>query len=323
MHSDKVPWKRVGGAIAALLLLAGTIAGCASSALAPATPTTAGASNQAAPVATVSGASGAQPAAPAVSGAAPAGPAGVGQAAPAGRAAVAQAAPAVGAAPVSGIAQSSAQDLPPVATPNPAIVHGIVVSGNGQVKVKPDQATISAGVQTRATTAQEAQSQNNATMQKVVDAIKAQGIADTNIQTSGVSLYPNYSQGDVVTGYTASNNVTVVVDKLDQVGAVLDAATKAGANVEGNVNFSLKNDAEARNQALQAAAADAKSKATALASALGLQITSVQSVSEGITSTPIYVPQRVAVASAAAAPSVPVEPGQMTVSAQVTIVFGY
>jgi uncharacterized protein YggE len=84
----------------------------------------------------------------------------------------------------------------------------------------------------------------------------------------------------------------------------------------------LKNDTQVRDQALQAAAADAKSKATALAGALGLQISSVQSVSEGVVATPINVP-RVAAAAQGAAPSVPVEPGEMTVTAQVTVVFGY
>lgn len=287
-----------------------SVTACANGALAPAssTATPVGPAGSAANGASGSGIPAAGAPVGGVSG--PNGAAVAQSAAPAARGAVAAAAP------------SQAQIVPPVTTPGPVMVHGIVVSGNGVIRVKPDEATLTAGVQSRGTTAEDAQSQNNATMQKVVDAIKAAGIPDANVRTSGISLYPIYADNQVVTGYSASNNVVVVVDQMSQVGAVLDAATKAGANVESSVQFGLKDDSAAKGQALQAAAADAKAKANALASALGLQITSIESVSEGSVSTPVFVAPRAAAAAQSAA-SVPVQPGEMDVTAQVTIVFGY
>jgi uncharacterized protein YggE len=209
----------------------------------------------------------------------------------------------------------------PVATPGAVLPSGIQVTGTGQVSARPDEAIVSAGVQTRATTAQTAQSENNQTMQAVIAAIKGLKIPDKDVQTTGVALYPVTDDKGDVTGYNASNTVTVTVENVDQAGAVLDAAVRAGANNAGNVRFALKNQSGLRNQALAAAAADARSKADALAAALGLKITGVSSVVEGSTSAPIYrVPQ---VAAAAAAPSVPIEPGQLQVTADVTIVFSY
>lgn len=289
---------RAWTSVVTLALISGTVAGCALGS--PATPSA------------TPRASAAVTTAPGTAGATTGAPVGSSSIAPSGAAI---------AAPPSGVARAQGSNLPPVPTPD-GFVHGIVVQGTGRIRVKPDQATISAGVQTRAVTARQAQAENNATMQRVIDAIKATGVSDANIQTRGVSLYPITNQNQEVTSYSASNNVTVLVDQLDKVGTILDAATGAGANVEGSVQFGLKDDTAARNQALQAAAADAKGKASALASALGLQISSIQSVSEGSISSPVIVSPRLAAAPSAAA-SVPVQPGELDVTAQVTIVFGY
>ena len=202
------------------------------------------------------------------------------------------------------------------------VTHGIVVAGNGTVSAPPDEAFVSAGVQTRATTAQDAQAQNNQTMQAVITAIKALGIPDRDVQTSGISLFPVVTQNQTISGYNASNNVTVTVENINQAGAVLDAAVKAGANNSTNVRFGFKDDTTLRNKALAAAASDARSKADALAKALGLNVTGIQSVTEASTSSPR--PFQAAGASLAAAPAnVPVEPGELSVNAQVTIVFAF
>jgi uncharacterized protein YggE len=234
--------------------------------------------------------------------------------------AVAAAAPAIAAAPA---AYSVGQALPAVATPAPSSVRGITVTGAGHVTARPDQGTISAGVQTRGRTAQEAQNDNNQAMQSVIAAIKGIGIPDKDIQTQGVALYPMYDQGAVITGYNATNNVVVTVENVDQVGQVLDAAVQAGANQATNVRFGFKDETKLRNQALAAAATDARGKADALAGALGLQISGIESVAEGSVSMPAPLPVRaLGVASAAPVPA-PIEPGQLEVTAQVTIIFGY
>jgi uncharacterized protein YggE len=160
-------------------------------------------------------------------------------------------------------------------------------------------------------------------MQSVIAAIKGLGIPDKDIQTQGVALYPIYDQGQAITGYNATNNVVVTVENVDQIGKVLDTAIQAGANQATNVQFGFKDETKLRNQALAAAAADARGKADALAGALGLQISGIESVAEGNVSYPMpLAPRALGVASAASVPA-PVEPGQLAVTAQVTIVFGY
>ena len=238
---------------------------------------------------------------------------------------------AVGAPAISGLARaqpaaapvSSFAAFPQQVGPAPVAdaIHGIVVSGSGRVNLRPDQATVTAGVQTQGRSAQEAQNENNAAMNAVIAAIKRVGIPDKNIQTVGVSLYPMFNQGQTVSGYTASNTVSVLVENVDQAGPVLDAAVNAGANQSSNVAFGLKDETAARNKALALAAADARSKADALAGALGLKITGVQSVSESSGGVPI-ITSPMAMAAAPSSPTVPIQPGELGVTAQVTIVFG-
>jgi len=202
-----------------------------------------------------------------------------------------------------------------------SLAHSITVSGTGEIKAVPDEAFVSAGVQTRAQTAQEAQSTNNTQMQAVINAVKAMGIPDSDIQTSGVSLYPVYGTNQTLEGYQARNTISITVEKIDQAGQVLDAVVKAGANETAGIQFGLKNQTALRNKALAAAVADARSKADALAAAAGVKITSVEAVSETSVNVPVLV-SRASVA-AAASQAVPVEPGQLTVSAQVTVAYGY
>ncbi len=201
-------------------------------------------------------------------------------------------------------------------------VHGLVVTGTGQASARPDLAIVSAGVETRAPSAQEAQNQNNQTMQKVIDAIKTLGVQASAIQTTGISLYPVIGEDQAVTGYVASNHVTVRVDAIDQVGPVLDAAVKAGANLASNVRFTLKDQSALRNKALAAAIGEAKSKAGVMAEALGVEISGIQSVTEMSVSGPMPLGEKPAGAGVAAA-AAPIEPGEVTVVAQVTIVFGF
>ncbi len=205
---------------------------------------------------------------------------------------------------------------------DPGPVHGLVVSGTGQVSARPDLAIVSAGVETRAPSALEAQNQNNQTMQKVIDAIKALGVQAPAIQTTGVSLYPMIGEDQVVTGYVAANHVAVRVDAIDQAGPVLDAAVKAGANLASSVQFTLKDQSALRNKALAAAISKAKSKANVMAEALGVEISGIQSVTEMSVSGPMLLGEKPAGAGVGAV-AAPIEPGVVSVMAQVTIVFEF
>lgn len=203
----------------------------------------------------------------------------------------------------------------------------ITTSGTGMVQVSPNLALVSLGVQTQAGTAQAALQQNSTQMQAVLNALRAQGIADADIQTSAVSLQPITqeptagptapgTQPVTITGYLALNVVTARVRQLDKLGPVIDAAVQAGANTVEGISFTVQDTSAPEKQALQLAIQDARGKADAIAAQIDVTITGVQSVSE----------QGIAVPSAAAAPAgggVPVQPGQLTVTASVIVTYGY
>lgn len=206
----------------------------------------------------------------------------------------------------------------------------LTVSGSGEARVAPDEATVRLGVVAQGATARAAQDQVSRTAGAVLDAIRKAGIKDEDIQTSGLSLSPLYSQGRPnqenqaprITGYQANNTVTVRVNDLTKVGPVIDAGLGAGANTLDGVEFGLRNDEAARAQALSDAALKARAKAQTLASALGLKLGNVLEVAEGGVS---VVPQpyprygRVAMMEMSAAPETPVSAGQVGVQASVTI----
>ena len=202
----------------------------------------------------------------------------------------------------------------------PPLQRGIVVNGTGSVSARPDRAVVSAGVQKRATSAQEAHDATSQAMQGVIGAIKGLGISEQAIRTGGVSLYPMSDDKNTITGYVATNTVTVTLDNVDQAGPVLDAAVKAGANTADNVQFTLKDPSALRHQALSAAVADARAKAAVLAEAAGVTLPSLESISEGGMSEPQPLTSA-GMGAAASAPTMPIEPGQITVTANVTVAF--
>lgn len=199
---------------------------------------------------------------------------------------------------------------------------GIVVTGEGVVRAAPDLATVMVGVQTRSTTAKDAQEQNNATMSSVLTAIKALGIADKDIQTSGLSLSPAHDNNGQVNGYHAVNTVTVVVQDIGAAGSVLDAAVAAGANTAGSVRFGFKDDSALEQQALDAAAKDARAKADAIAKAMGVQITGIQAAVEEFSGGPgpVYETARLA---ADMASSVPIQTGELAITARLRVTYTY
>ena len=107
----------------------------------------------------------------------------------------------------------------------------ITVTGNGTVNATPDKASFDFGVQVNAATASEATSKANQQAQAIIDALKAQGIPDSDIQTSSVSLWPQTSgDGQTITGYQASNDVTVTTS-VEKAGSLVDAARLSAAAV--------------------------------------------------------------------------------------------
>lgn len=209
------------------------------------------------------------------------------------------------------------------------IVPTLSVSGTGEARVAPDEATVRLGVVAQAPTARTVQEEVNRTAGAVLDAVRKLGIKAEDIQTSGLSLSPLYSQGrpgteeqtPKITGYQANNTVAIRVEDLTKVGPVIDAGLGAGANNLEGVAFGLRNDEAARAAALTNAVREARAKAEALALALKVQLVGILEVAEGgISINPPPYPKagRFAVAEALSVET-PVSAGQVGVEASVTI----
>lgn len=155
------------------------------------------------------------------------------------------------------------------------------------VDIAPDLVTIGAGVTTDAPTATEALRQNSAEMAKVIARIKTLGVAEKDIQTTGINLNARYdydqaTQRQVFRGYQASNRVSVILRKIDDTGRVLDALVTAGATDLSGPSFSVDDDTTAKNAARQRAVERAGAQAKAYAAMLGYDGTKVLAISESL-----------------------------------------
>lgn len=195
------------------------------------------------------------------------------------------------------------------------------------VKAKPDIAEVSAGVTTEAPTAVAAMEANARAMEAVVARIKALGIADEDLQTSGINLGAQYdyeqSRGrPVFRAYQASNRVSVILRDVKRTGPVLDALVAAGATDIGGPSFSIDDDTRPRAQARQAAFAAAKARAEEYARWAGYTGTRLLSVSEAVMpGRPMPYADKRAVMAEGSAAATPVEPGLVGTAVTVTVTF--
>ncbi|HEX7177017.1 MAG TPA: SIMPL domain-containing protein [Pyrinomonadaceae bacterium] len=203
----------------------------------------------------------------------------------------------------------------------------ITVSGEATVQAQPDTAIVSIAVVTQNASASEAQAENASRTEATVRAVKAAAGAGAEVKTGGYSLQPQYSykpnESPQINGYQVRNSVIVTMSDLTKVGAVIDAASRAGANTVDYLNFTLRRDRPARSQALAEATRDARAKAQTLAEALGGRVVRIVEVQEG----PLYRPPvplargtvgRMAEMQASA--DTPVEVGSLDIRAQVQLV---
>lgn len=199
----------------------------------------------------------------------------------------------------------------------------ITVTGEGQVEASPDMATMTLGVTTEGTTPAEAMAANSAQLSAVLDRLKAAGTAEGDLQTTGLSLNPNWQQDATgnaprIVGYVATNMLTVRIRALDTLGGVLDAAIGQGANTFNGVSFGLADPTPAMNEARRRAVADAMARAELLANAAGVALGPVLSITEGA---PGGWPAPMFRMNEAASSPVPVAAGQVNTQASVTMVF--
>lgn len=217
----------------------------------------------------------------------------------------------------------------PVMAAEPASIAStptVTVQGEAEVSVAPDQALVVLGVEFEAEAAAAAQTRVNTTAQAILRAIRAQGVAEQDIQTSTLQLMPvlrrpNMSAGSqdaVISGYRARNTVRIRLRDLTRVGPVIDAGLEAGANRLEGVTFDLSDDQTAREHALRRAVEDAASRANAIARALGMRLAGVREVQEGgVGIRPIMLES--SMMRAQAAMPTPVSPGEVSVTANVTV----
>ncbi len=202
----------------------------------------------------------------------------------------------------------------------------IRVSGSGETEAAPDYATLSLAIETHAATAAEAAGRNGELAQKVADALKAKLGDKGKTWTGGYSLYPEYANElrpnakPVVVGYRAENSITVETGSLDLVGPLIDAAIGAGANRINSLDFNLRDETRARSEAIARAAHDAQAQALALANALGVKLGPILTATTQSEIGPRPLMMRAMAMSATAAPT-PIQPGQITVPATVSITY--
>jgi len=216
-----------------------------------------------------------------------------------------------------------AQSAGPMAMHAMAPVPALNLSASGEVKVAPDMATITFGVTTEAPTARAAMADNATRMTEVFAALRRAGIAERDIQTSGLNLSAQYdyveNQPPRLRGYQASNRVTVGIMDLDAVGTTADAVVAAGVNQIDGIAFGLKDPKAAEDQARLLAVRALQDKAQLYARALGVELGAIRSLNEGAgyqpqTPMPVFAMARMSEDST----STPVSAGALTVRIDIT-----
>ena len=199
----------------------------------------------------------------------------------------------------------------------------LTLSATSEVQAAPDIAAIGAGVVTQAPEAQAALSANSEKMTRVVAALKKAGIADRDIQTTGLNLQPQFrfeqNQPPILTGFQASNRVQVTLRDVKGAGKVIDTLVKEGANQIDGPDFRVAAPEPLLDKARAEAVARARARAELYAQAAGLRVVRITSISEGFEQRPPMPMPRMVAAEAAAAP--PVSPGEVGLSATVSMAF--
>jgi len=211
----------------------------------------------------------------------------------------------------------------PVATA-PGAPPSISASAIGDTRIVPDRATVSVAVESQGETAAKAGSDNAARQARVIDAVKAAGVAAAQIRTSGYNVFPEYAQssgkGPRISGYRAHNTVQVEVRDIDAVGKIIDAALGAGATNIGGVSLFASTTDAARKDALQKAVAKARAEAEAVAAAAGGSLGSLIELAIEPFGAPQPLMRQQAMAGAlAASAATPIETGEIVVQAMVRV----
>ena len=210
--------------------------------------------------------------------------------------------------------------------PEDHVIHAI---GSGDIIGTPDRAQVTFAVETENPDVQVAQQANAAQMNKVIDALAAAGIPQDGLKTTGYTIYPVYDEttsilSQKVKTYHVSNTLTVTLHDVNMTGSVIDVAVANGINQASSIQFMLSDEQAQvlRTQALAKAVARARADADTVAAALGTSVVSVKSADITNSYMPVLFENYKAnsVGGATAAPT-PIQPGDVTVNAQVSVTY--
>lgn len=225
---------------------------------------------------------------------------------------------AYGASGARTIAHADGSSAPQVTT--------ITVTGNSTENVAPDSVVVNAGVTETAKTAEAVQTDLNTVIHNDLGTLAGLSIPASDVQTSNYDLQPNYSQPgksgqQTLTGFTATENLTIQLTDLTQTGKLIDTLVKLGTNQINGVNYQVSNSSQAEAQADVDALKDARNQANSIAQSLGVVITGVQSVNTSSGgSGPIY-PMTHFDAESSSSTSTALSPGTEQITASATVVY--
>jgi uncharacterized protein YggE len=198
------------------------------------------------------------------------------------------------------------------------------VSADGEVTRAPDIATLGAGVVTQSSSAAAAMADNAKKMATTIAALKRAGVADKDIRTSSLSLQPQYRYADnqppAITGYQASNQLTVTFRDIQRAGPILDALVAAGVNQISGPDFALEHPDAALDEARAQAMQKARAKADVYARAAGLAIKRIVAIGESGGYAPPS-PRPMMLAMARAKEATDLQPGEEKIGVTVNVTF--
>lgn len=200
----------------------------------------------------------------------------------------------------------------------------IIVVGAGEAIAAPDMAALNIGVETEGATAGEALRKNSAQMEAAIKSLKDAGVDRKDIQTSNLSVGAkyDYSRNDGpprITGYEARNTVTVKIRDVAKAGTIIDKTVSVGANRLDSISFGFTDQKSLANKARKAAVEDAKGRAALYAEAAGVKLGPVLQISESVSE--ISGPRPMIARMAESAQAVPIETGESSISASVTVIY--
>ena len=202
----------------------------------------------------------------------------------------------------------------------------ITVSGQGEALAAPDMAIVTIGVQSDGETAAAALRANSAAMAATIDKLKSMDIEARDIQTSGLNVNPRYdykkdrSDPEVI-GFRAHNSVRVRLRDLDKAGAVIDEAVSSGASSLGGISFSFADPQPLYDEARRDAVADAMARAALLADAAGVELGPIVTIQDGVVASPRPLLGAMNIRMEAADSAVPMEAGESSIRANVTLIY--